>query len=110
MPRGDQTGPRGMGPRSGRAAGYCVGYNSPGFMNPRPRGGMGMGYARGCGFRGGQFWNAPAPAWARTGAYPEDYGYPRPEDEREMLRQQTQLLERELQMMQERLKELDRDN
>ena len=26
MPRGDGTGPRGLGPMTGRAAGYCAGY------------------------------------------------------------------------------------
>jgi len=34
MPRGDRTGPAGIGPMTGRAAGYCAGYNTPGFMNP----------------------------------------------------------------------------
>jgi len=34
MPRGDGTGPMGMGPMTGRAAGYCAGYPMPGFMNP----------------------------------------------------------------------------
>jgi hypothetical protein len=34
MPRGDGTGPRGLGPMTGRAAGYCAGYPTPGFMNP----------------------------------------------------------------------------
>ena len=34
MPGGDGTGPRGMGPMTGRAAGYCAGYPVPGFMNP----------------------------------------------------------------------------
>ncbi|NIW15542.1 MAG: hypothetical protein GWN31_16790, partial [Candidatus Thorarchaeota archaeon] len=33
MPRGDRTGPWGLGPRTGRAAGYCAGYPVPGFMN-----------------------------------------------------------------------------
>jgi len=33
MPRGDGTGPMGMGPMTGRAAGFCAGYASPGFMN-----------------------------------------------------------------------------
>ena len=33
MPRGDGTGPGGMGPMTGRAAGYCAGYNMPGYMN-----------------------------------------------------------------------------
>jgi len=34
MPGGDGTGPGGMGPMTGRAAGYCAGYPVPGFMNP----------------------------------------------------------------------------
>jgi hypothetical protein len=33
MPRGDGTGPMGMGPMTGRAAGFCAGYPTPGFMN-----------------------------------------------------------------------------
>jgi hypothetical protein len=34
MPRGDGTGPAGMGPMTGRAAGYCAGYGVPGYTNP----------------------------------------------------------------------------
>ena len=34
MPRGDGTGPAGMGPMTGRAAGFCAGYPVPGYMNP----------------------------------------------------------------------------
>jgi hypothetical protein len=34
MPFGDGTGPAGMGPMTGRAAGFCVGYPVPGYMNP----------------------------------------------------------------------------
>jgi len=34
MPFGDGTGPRGMGPMKGRAAGFCAGYAVPGYMNP----------------------------------------------------------------------------
>jgi len=33
MPGGDGTGPWGLGPRTGRRAGYCSGYNTPGFAN-----------------------------------------------------------------------------
>ena len=36
MPFGDGTGPAGMGPMTGRGAGYCAGYQVPGFMNPIP--------------------------------------------------------------------------
>jgi len=34
MPLGDGTGPAGMGPMTGRAAGYCAGFPMPGYMNP----------------------------------------------------------------------------
>lgn len=34
MPFGDGTGPRGMGPMTGRGAGYCAGFGRPGFANP----------------------------------------------------------------------------
>ena len=34
MPRGDQTGPMGMGPMSGRGAGFCAGYDAPGYAYP----------------------------------------------------------------------------
>jgi hypothetical protein len=34
MPRGDGTGPAGLGPMTGRAAGFCAGYSMPGYMNP----------------------------------------------------------------------------
>ena len=34
MPRGDQTGPAGMGPMTGRAAGFCAGYSTPGYTLP----------------------------------------------------------------------------
>ncbi len=30
MPGGDRTGPGGFGPRRGRAAGFCAGYDAPG--------------------------------------------------------------------------------
>lgn len=37
MPRGDGTGLAGLGPMTGRAAGYCVGNNVPGFSSFFPR-------------------------------------------------------------------------
>jgi hypothetical protein len=51
MPRGDGTGPAGMGPMTGRGAGYCAGNDAPGYMNPAGgrrtfyRGAPGAGYA-----------------------------------------------------------------
>lgn len=57
MPRGDGTGPWGMGPMTGRAAGYCAGYPLPGCANPAPGFGLGLGlgYGRGRGRIGGGF-------------------------------------------------------
>jgi len=51
MPGGDGTGPGGMGPMTGRAAGYCAGYAVPGYAS----GGGGLGlWGRGRGGRGGR--------------------------------------------------------
>jgi len=48
MPFGNGTGPRGMGPMTGRGAGYCAGFGTPGFANPIPRRGwLGLGFGRG---------------------------------------------------------------
>jgi len=60
MPGGDRTGPWGAGPMTGRAAGICAGYDTPGYMNPAfgrgyGRGG-GRGYGRGFGVGGGRGW------------------------------------------------------
>ena len=52
MPRGDGTGPAGMGPMTGRAAGFCAGFPVPGYANFVGGRGMGMGWGRG---RGGGF-------------------------------------------------------
>ena len=50
MPRGDETGPNGAGPMTGRGAGYCVGYSVPGYTNPVGGYGRGWGRGRGRGF------------------------------------------------------------
>jgi len=67
MPGGDGTGPGGLGPMTGRAAGFCAGYPVPGYMNPVGGRGMGMGWGRG--FRGGGFGRGFG--WSRAG-----YGLP----------------------------------
>ncbi|MBN1255859.1 MAG: DUF5320 domain-containing protein [Deltaproteobacteria bacterium] len=56
MPKGDGTGPAGLGPMTGRAAGYCAGYPSPGFANTYGRGwGMGRSWRSGFRARGRRF-------------------------------------------------------
>jgi len=55
MPGGDQTGPMGQGPTTGRGMGYCSGSQQPGFMSSggskgmRRRGGGGRGFGGGRG-------------------------------------------------------------
>jgi len=52
MPRGDGTGPMGQGPMTGRGAGYCAGFSTPGYVSTRPR--LGMGFRRGAGYGAGR--------------------------------------------------------
>ena len=61
MPRGDGTGPTGMGAMSGRAAGFCSGSGTAGYANSLPVNRLGLGARRGWGQfgggRGGCRWN-----------------------------------------------------
>ncbi|MBH1939431.1 DUF5320 domain-containing protein [Mobilitalea sibirica] len=36
MPRGDGSGPIGLGAMTGRSAGFCAGFQVPGYRNPFP--------------------------------------------------------------------------
>lgn len=71
MPGGDRTGPGGMGPMTGRGAGYCAGYTVPGY------GGSGMlaGYwCRGGNPAGGRGWRnwyhaTGLTGWQRAGGW-----------------------------------------
>ena len=76
MPGGDRTGPAGLGPMTGRGAGFCAGYPVPGYMNPaggRGFGGYGgWGRGRGGGWgRRNQFYATGLTGWQRAGT-----GYP----------------------------------
>jgi hypothetical protein len=78
MPGGDGTGPAGMGPMTGRAAGYCSGYPAPGFAHPGFGCGFGFGFGRGLGygfhgFRGGRGRCLAAPYFAYGGPYAAPY-------------------------------------
>jgi hypothetical protein len=108
MPAGDGTGPYGMGPMSGRRAGYCAGYNAPGYANFAPGRGMGRGRfgGRGRGGRGGRWrhrWTYQPPAW---GAAPYA-APPAPGDEVEALKTQAEWLQDQLQAISQRIAELE---
>lgn len=71
MPRGDRSGPQGMGPTTGRGLGYCTGHGAPGYVTaPGPGMGMAWGYGGGRG-RGGA---GQGMAWGRNRGYGPAYG------------------------------------
>ncbi len=116
MPGGDGTGPLGFGPLTGRAAGYCAGYSVPGYANPYPRGGRGLGRAwgRGGGFGRGMAWRRgfvappyPAQYWGpfqgAVGAVDVEVS----EAEVRALKNHARMLKEELSDIEKRLKELE---
>ena len=113
MPRGDGTGPMGMGALSGRAAGYCAGFGMPGYANPVPGRGPGMGFGRGRGFGGGgrgwrhMFYATGLPGWMRFGGYATPYQNPDPNLEKQTLKSQTEALQSELDFIKKRLSEIE---
>ena len=128
MPRGDGTGPAGMGPMTGRGAGYCAGYSVPGYMNPyggryfgagRAYGG---GFGRGRGYRNQYYatglpgwarYNVGAPAWGGVAGNPY-YGTGAglgitPEQEADALKNQADFLKKQLDDIQARIGELSKE-
>lgn len=112
MPRGDGTGPMGLGPMTGRAAGYCAGYPVPGFMNPYG-GRLGLGFRYGRGFGRGfrrAFWPAyPYPMTPPPIAYGGGFYQPpvEPKQEREMLAEEAEALKEQLDLINKRISELE---
>ena len=79
MPGGDRTGPAGMGPMTGRAAGYCAGYPIPGCgFGGFGAFGRGRGGGRG---RRNRFYATGLTGWQRAGmgAYGVPTAYPMPQ-------------------------------
>jgi hypothetical protein len=122
MPAGDGTGPSGMGPMTGRGAGYCAGYGTPGYANQMPGRGFGRGWGRGGGGRRGwrnMYYATGLPGWARYGYAPAwgappaaaygPYGAPpTPEQETEFLKSQAEMLKEELDAISQRIAELEK--
>ncbi len=115
MPSGDGRGPNGAGPMTGRGAGFCAGYSTPGYANPT-RGGGYYGYGRG-GRGGGRGWrNSPygapygrgfrgAPYQPQYSQYPQ-YDYSA-ESELQMLKAQAEMIKKETESINQRIKELE---
>ncbi len=95
MPRGDGTGPMGMGPMTGWGRGTCPGYTSDGY-------GMGRNYGCGRGYP-----RAYAPGAAGYGPrwnYGQNLSV---EEERRLLKNRAEFLEEELSQIKKRLSGLD---
>lgn len=117
MPRGDRTGPMGVGPMTGRGAGYCGGVGASGFMNPARQSGLGR-RGGGRGWRHG-FHATGLPGWARAGMGVQAWGtapypYAAPvspampgEAEVDALKAQAGYLEQTLQSLRLRIQKLE---
>ena len=109
MPRGDRTGPTGMGPRTGRGLGFCAGYEEPGYASPAygfgRRGGRGAGRGRGAGFgRGaGRGWSVANYGPAGWGTVVPTTPAMSKEDEISWLESQARGLQDSLEQLQKRL-------
>jgi hypothetical protein len=119
MPFGDRTGPYGTGPMTGRAAGFCAGYDRPGYANPGPAWRNRMGRGRGYGHGWRHWYHATGlPFWARAGYGPAPqpfgwrgaYGPPTPDQEVEMLKSQAGWLRNELEAIEARISDLEQES
>ena len=107
MPRGNGTGPAGLGPMTGRRAGYCAGNAMPGYANP----GMGRGLGTGFGFGGGgrgwrnMFYATGQPGWMRFGQMgPVPIA---PQDEAAVLKAQAEALQQQVEAITKRIAEIE---
>lgn len=118
MPGGDRTGPAGLGPMTGRGAGYCAGYAVPGYANMNFGRGYGFwGCGRGCGgnFGGGRgwrnmYWQTGQPGWMRSGGIPATGVTPPfeadPGQEKEYWQKRKEFLEKQMQQAEQHLAEM----
>ena len=111
MPRGDGTGPMGLGPMTGRGTGYCAGYPYPGFINTGFRRGY-FGWGRGRGWRN---WYQPTEIPTREraayglsawGRYPYQPEQPDKKEEKEMLNEELKSLKEGIALIEKRLQDL----
>lgn len=111
MPRGDGTGPMGMGPMTGRGAGFCTGFAAPSYAKPVGYGcglgrGRGKSLGRSQGFRR-VFYETGLPRWARFGGQSTNGAYASDAGEKELLKRQAKLLENQLHDVKKRLADFE---
>ncbi|MFA4984894.1 MAG: DUF5320 domain-containing protein [Candidatus Omnitrophota bacterium] len=107
MPGFDTTGPRGQGPMTGGARGYCA-MAVAGAGRAYPRGSYGRGGARG---RRNRYYATGLPGWVRAEQGMQAFGgFAGPaagEDEMGILKGQAEMLRQELQDIQARIEALE---
>lgn len=99
MPRGDGTGPMGIGSMTGRGAGYCAGNVTFGYSNCGGR--IGRGLSGGRGYRR-MFFATGVPDVSR-----DTIKNGRVYDEKAVLENQQENLEAQLKLVKERLKNFE---
>jgi hypothetical protein len=128
MPRGDRTGPLGLGSMTGRGLGYCAGYATPGFT--KGYFGQGLGFRRGfrrglgrgfgLGFRGyyPSIGFTPPPTYQNIPPYQMPYGASVPylpptiitkEEQLKILADQKEFLEKQIADLTEEIKKIEEE-
>lgn len=113
MPGGDRTGPAGAGPMTGRGAGLCGGYSTPGYAGSRGGyygfGSGGRGWrnnfcSTGMNYRGRGFRN-------NRNAFGRGFSYPQTDFSADlelmMLKEQAEFMQKEVSSINERIRELE---
>ena len=108
MPGGNGTGPMGMGPRTGRGAGFCSGYGIAGYANAAVRGGFNRCFGGGGRGRRNRFFATGIPGWARAGYQAGFSSEPTAGQDRQALKQQAQYLQNSLNAINKRIEELEK--
>jgi len=109
MPRGDRTGPQGMGPMSGRGMGTCNDTINTGIPYRFGRGGAGFGFRRnggnGFGFRN----FSGNRVWGRNFSNTYKNANLSAADEKTMLQEEVKMLKEELATLEDRLTKIQGD-
>jgi len=129
MPRGDGTGPMGMGQMTGRGAGFCTGYDVGGYANPwfgrgsfcrggyfkrsgMPDAGRGFRWENWYNVTGQPFWTRrrqPSWNWQQGQTPHHESSSANKEAEINYLQNEASILENELKNIKERLENLTKD-
>ena len=126
MPGGDRTGPMGMGPMTGRAAGCCVGNQVPEHVSTPGGGGRGFGGGGGGRGRRNRFYATGLTGWQRAAAGMPAFGGGQvaaaaraessaptaasKEQELGILKQQAETMEQQMKQLRERIEQCETED